>query len=248
MPWPDWVLLGLVTVVAAGAQGATGFGFALLVISFYLAILDSAAAVQLAITGSLVISLALAPRLWRAAPRGLLLRLCLGTLAGLPLGILAYRSADLDAIKIAAACLIIGFAGYLLLVRRDGQAGAWPPSRLGDLAVGLVSGAMTTGLAMPGPAVLLYLQATGAAKQATRATTLSLFVFSYLGALALQAGLVGIGPEIWLASAVLAPLALLGAFAGHLLSRRLDERVFRTCVLTILIAAGAYTLWSALRF
>jgi len=248
MPWADWLLLGLVTLVAAGAQGATGFGFALLVVSFYLAILNSTAAVQLAITGSLAISLALAPGLWRVSPRGLLIRLCLGTLVGLPLGILAYRSASLEAIKVVVACLIIGFAGYLLLVRRPGGEAAAGTHAVADLGVGLVSGAMATGLGMPGPAVLLYLQATGAAKQATRATTLSLFVFSYLGALALQAGLVGIAPGIWLAAALLAPLALLGAIGGHLLSRRLDERVFRTAVLAILLAAGAYTLWSAIVF
>ena len=32
----DWLLLAIVTLVAATAQGATGFGFALLAVSFYL--------------------------------------------------------------------------------------------------------------------------------------------------------------------------------------------------------------------
>ena len=247
MPILDWLLLALVTLVAAGAQGATGFGFAILVISFYLAILNSVAAVQLAIVGSLVISLALAPWLWRGAPRGLLIRLCLGTLAGFPLGLVAYLHASLDSIKIAVACLIIAFSGYLLLVRprNSGNGNGARTHPLADLGVGIVSGAMATSLGMPGPAVLLYLQAVGAGKDVTRATTLCLFTFSYVGALALQAGFVGVGPRIWLISAVLAPIAVAGAVGGHKIARWFNEKVFRIAVLVILVAAGSYTLWSS---
>lgn len=244
MPGLDWLLLALVTLAAAAIQGATGFGFAVLAVPFYLAILGSLQAVPLAIAGSLAVSAVLAPGLWRTAPRARLARLCLGTLAGLPLGLWLFAWASLDAVRIAVALLIVGFALALLLAR--------PPERVragsgaADLAVGLVSGAMTAALAMPGPAVLLYLQAVGLPKQATRATTLSLFVFSYLSALALAAGVGGLGRGIWLTAALLAPLAVAGALAGHLVSGRYDERVFRTAVLAILIAAGLYTLWSAL--
>ncbi|MDP6705495.1 MAG: sulfite exporter TauE/SafE family protein [Alphaproteobacteria bacterium] len=248
MPLLDWSLLALVTLVAAAAQGATGFGFAILAISFYLAILNSVAAVQIAITGSLVISLVLAPRLWRAAPRGLLLRLCAGTLVGFPLGLWAYLHASLEAVKLAVACLIIVFSGYLLFFRprnrQDGGEGGWGP--LADLGVGFVSGAMATGLGMPGPSVLLYLQASGADKTETRATTLALFTFSYIGALTLQAGVIGMTGEIWLVALVLAPVAAIGAFGGHGVARWIDEQTFRRAVLMILIAAGAYTLWTSL--
>ena len=240
----EWSLLGLVTLIAAAAQGATGFGFALLVVSFYLVILNSVAAVQLTIAVSLVISVVLVPGLWRAAPRALLLRLVAGSVAGFPIGLAIYHYISLAGIKMVVALLIICFAGYLLSGRRlsfqagGGHAGA-------DLAVGVVSGAMATCLAMPGPSVLLYLQAMGAAKEISRATTLTLFAFSYASALILQASVVGIDSEIWIAVAVLAPLAMIGAGLGHFVSKWLSERIFRTSVLIILVIAGAYTLWTS---
>ena len=135
MPLLEWSLLALVTLIAAAAQGATGFGFAILVISFYLAILNSVAAVQLTIAVTLVISIVLVPRLWRQASRGLLGRLVVGTALGFPIGLLGYHYLSLGAVKIAVAVLIIAFAGYLLLSghgrrRRTVAPGrmAWPMS------------------------------------------------------------------------------------------------------------------------
>ncbi len=105
---------------------------------------------------------------------------------------------------------------------------------------------MATSLAMPGPAVILYLAAMGFGKDTSRAVVLTLFAFSYAGALALQTVLVGIERPIWLAAAGLAPVAMVGAVVGHLVARYLSERLFRRAVLLILMAAGAYTLWTSL--
>lgn len=252
MPLLDWSLLALVTLIAAAAQGATGFGFAILVISFYLAILNSVAAVQLTIAVTLVISVVLAPRLWRDASRGLLGRLVVGTALGFPIGLLGYHYLSLDGVKIAVAVLIIAFAVYLLLSgllsgsRAAAADGSVRTHGLADVGVGVLSGAMATALAMPGPAVILYLAAVGFGKDTSRATVLTLFAFSYAGALVLQATLVGIERPIWLAAAGLAPVAMVGALLGHLVARFLSEQVFRRAVLSILIVAGAYTLWSSL--
>ena len=231
-------LLGLVTFAGAAAQGATGFGFAILTIAFYLAILGSTAAVQLTIALSLIVSLAVVPGLWRRAERGLLLRLCIGSALGFVPGLMAYAAMDLTLLKLAVAGLIVGFALFLLLARPSGGSGGHPAL---DIAVGLVSGALTVSLGMPGPPVILYLAARGAAKETTRSTVLTLFCLSYAGAMALQVSAVGVPAEIWRALLPLAPLAVVGALVGHRLARYLSEAVFRRAVLLILIAAGAYT-------
>ncbi len=248
MPLLDWSLLALVTLIAAAAQGATGFGFAILVISFYLAILNSVAAVQLTIAVTLVISIVLVPKLWRQAPRGLLARLVAGTALGFPVGLVGYHYMSLDTVKVAVAALIIAFAGYLLLAgtRAVARDGGTRGNGFADVGVGVLSGAMATSLAMPGPAVILYLAAMGFGKDTSRAVVLTLFAFSYAGALALQTVLVGIERPIWLAAAGLAPVAMVGAVVGHLVARYLSERLFRRAVLLILMAAGAYTLWTSL--
>ncbi len=241
----DWTLLGGVTLFAGIAQGAAGFGFGILVLPLYLLILDSVSAVQVVIIVTPVISCALVPRIWRAAPRRLLLRLTLASAAGFPLGIWLYLQASLDAMKLGVALLIVAFA-VLLLFRRVAaapRAGGSPP-RFADLAVGVVAGAMASSLGMPGPPVLLYLSSQGMEKDAARSTMLTLFFFAYLGSLALQVAVVGVAARTWGVAAALLPLAALGAVGGHLLARRMSQQVFERLALLLLLGTGAYMIYA----
>ena len=67
----DWVQLGLVTVLAAAVQGAVGFAFTLLAVSFFLLILQSAEAIQVILVLNLVICGLLCRQLWKDVPLGL---------------------------------------------------------------------------------------------------------------------------------------------------------------------------------
>ncbi len=243
MPPIDWILLAATALVASMTQAALGFGFAIMAVPFFLLILESVTAIQVAIILTLAISLVLVWRLWRTAPRGLLLRLMAGSAAGFPVGIVAYQRAGLAEVKMAVAVLIVGFTTYLLVANRG--AGAEGPRQtrpVADVAVGVVSGIMATSLGMPGPSVLIYLSYVGAEKVATRSLALTLFTFSYGGGLILQAAVVGISVETWTVSAILVPLVLVGTLLGHRLSRRLSQRMFRTAVLAILAGTGLYML------
>ena len=60
--------------------------------------------------------------------------------------------------------------------------------------------------------------------------------------MALQAAVAGIDAATWTAAALLAPVAVVGAVLGHLVSGTLSSDVFRTTVLLILIASGLYML------
>ena len=91
MPPIDWILLTAVSFIAALVQGATGFGFAIVAVPFYLIILGSLSAIQVSLIVTLSITILVAMRVWRNAPPALLGRLIGGTLAGFPAGILAYR-------------------------------------------------------------------------------------------------------------------------------------------------------------
>jgi len=243
---PEALALAAITLAAATVQGATGFGFGVLAVAPYLLILDSLAAVQLAIAVTLAISLALVPKLAAAAPRPLLWRLILGSALGLPLGLAAYAAASLAAVKLTVGVLITLFAGCLLLEWNGPAAGRGPATWPVEAGIGVVSGAMTTSLAMPGPAVVLYLAALRTARDASRAATLTLFLFSYGAALALQALVAGMARETWLLASLLAPVAMLGAVAGDRLAPLLGPRAFRRAILAILLATGLITAASAL--
>lgn len=243
------VQLASVTLVAAVVQGAVGFGFTLLAVTFFLLIIQSSDAVQLLIVINLSISLALIGRLRRDVDRPLLIRLVIGALAGVPLGLMIFRNADVDQLRILAAITILTFVA-LAVFRGSGAANDQGP-RLrfrasSAIGVGALAGAMTTALGMPGPAIVLYLTAIGAGRDATRSLSLTFFSVSYGASLILQTVTVGVSRGVWITAAFLVPVAAVGALLGHTLGRRVSETAFRRVVLIIVASSGAYVLLDTL--
>jgi uncharacterized membrane protein YfcA len=240
-------LIALIAFCAALAQGATGFGFAIIALPFMLLVLGSLDAIGLTIILNLLVSLVLAPGLWRQAPRGPLLRLSLGSAVGFPIGLAIFLHASLDWVRLAIGLIILLFAAALAWRQyKVPTHGELAPRPWQETLVGVLSGAMATALAMPGPAAMLYLSARGMAKDALRACTLCLFALSYGAALVLQAGAGAVASQAWLAAAFAALPTVLGAIAGNRLSSRLDEGRYRTIILSILLATGAYTTGAAM--
>ena len=83
----DWAGLAATTSAAALLQAAGGFGFAVLATPLFLLFVDPPRAIQLVIIISTALSLVTLPGLWRAIAPALMLRLALGSLVGLPLGL-----------------------------------------------------------------------------------------------------------------------------------------------------------------
>ncbi len=252
----SFAALAAVAFFAATVQAATGFGFAIMAVPFFLLIMGSLSAIQVTAVINFVISLVLMRSLLKGAPRRLLLHLIAGSIVGFPIGLMAYKAADLNSMKLVVGAFITFFAVFLLIrewrmrrsdslsPRSDGPDFTARP--LPELAIGVISGAMSVALAMPGPVVVLYLLARHAGKQVSRAATLLLFGFSY-GAVSLVHTLWGgMSGGSWLLAAKLVPFVVAGAIAGHFATRYLSEEHFRSVILTILIASGLYGMWTAL--
>ncbi len=244
----DSILIAAISFLAALAQGATGFGFAIIALPLLLGVMGSLDAVGLTIILNLLVSLVLVPGLWRQAPKAPLARLTVGSMLGFPIGLVIFLHASIDAVRLAVGLIILFFAAWLVLSRTRTVAEGNTRTAHGWLAVpiGVISGAMSTSLAMPGPSVMLYLSASGMAKTPLRATTLCLFTLSYAAALALQAAAGAIGMVIWQTVALAAAPTIIGAIAGHRLSARLNERLFRAIILIILFVTGSYTTFMAI--
>lgn len=251
--WGFAALAG-VTVFAATIQAATGFGFALLAVPFFLMVMGSLSAIQVAAVVNLVISLVLLPGLLNEIPRRLLLHLIAGSVAGFPVGLWLFRAADLQGTKLAIGVLITAFT--CMVAAREFRRGRSEPAAVGaihsmkpiapaELAVGFLSGIMGVALAMPGPVVVLYLAARRAGKQISRPATLLLFLFSY-GAISLVHTIWGgMTQQAWWTAGKLVPFVIMGALLGHFVSRHLNEVVFRTVVLLILLGSGLFAIWTA---
>jgi uncharacterized membrane protein YfcA len=252
----SFAALAAVAFGAATVQAATGFGFAIMAVPFFLLIMGSLSAIQVTAVINFVISMVLMQRLLKDAPRRLLLHLIVGSVIGFPIGLVAYKAADLNTMKLVIGALITIFAIILLIrewnIRRTDSR---PPTKEGqefasrpvlELVTGVASGAMAVALAMPGPVVVLYLLARHASKQVSRAATLLLFGFSY-GAVSLVHTLWGgMTGGSWLLAAKLTPFVIGGAILGHFATRYLSEEHFRTVILAILIVSGLYGIWTAL--
>ncbi len=235
------------TLLAAVVQSTVGFGFTLLAVSFFLLILQSATAIQLLIVLNLVISLWVVRNLWRNVPRALLIKLVAGAAVGFPAGLALFNYASVDQLKVVAATAILVFVPLLALRHVPEQGASLPIYRSSSsVGVGILAGAMTTSLGMPGPALFLYITALGADKDALRAISLTFFAVTYTAALLLQALTFGVDGEVWMMAVVLAPVAAVGAQLGHRLSRRVTESTFRHAVLLLLGATGVYTLLTTL--
>ena len=133
MEFSDWAGLAATTFVAALLYAVSGFGFAVLAAPLFLLFADPARAVQLVIIISTALSLVVLPGLRREIAPGLLLRLAFGSLAGLPLGLFAFRHADPVVVRGVAGATILIFAVLMAGFRRR-RGRMWAPlviSRLG---------------------------------------------------------------------------------------------------------------------
>ncbi len=237
------------TLLAAVVQSTLGFGFTLLAVSFFLLILQSATAIQLLIVLNLAVSLWVVRGLWRKVPRDLWLKLVGGATVGFPAGLALFNYASVDQLKVVVAAAILVFVPLLAFRHpSEPEKGASRPiyRSSSSVGVGILAGAMTTSLGMPGPALVLYLTSLGADKDALRAISLTFFAVAYAAALLLQAVAIGVEGEVWMMAVVLVPVAAVGAQLGHWLSQRVTESTFRRAVLLLLGATGVYTLLTTL--
>jgi len=214
----------------------SGFGFAVLAVPLYLLLVAPAQAVRLTIILSTALSFAVVPGLRRIIAPALLLRLSAGSLAGLPIGLFSFRHADRLLVRFVVGATILGF-GVMMAGFRRREGHPWAPfGRTGarDLAAGGVATAL---VGMAGPPVLLYLLLAGTAAQTVRATLLAFFALSYGATLASHAATVAAG--------ILAPFALLGGLLGRPIGDRLGSDGFALLAITLLTAAGLYTVAAA---
>ena len=157
------LLLLALLLVAGFTQGATGFGFGLVVMSVLPHVLDVREAVPLVSVYGLVLTIVM---LWRyrawISPRRFLPVLA-GVAVGTPLGALYLRSIDPRVVTGTLGAFLLVYATTSLLAER-GRGDAAPEVRIGrrwgpvaGLLGGLLGGAFNTG----GPPIIVYATARG---------------------------------------------------------------------------------------
>ena len=225
-------------------QGASGIGFGIIAGPIILIALNDGSAIQVSVLLSFLIAVILSPAAMRTADTGFVKSVGIGTLIGAPAGIAVFAVISLAALKLLAAA-----AAFFMALMASGALkrflAADHDSTGRQIATGIVSGAMSSSLAMPGPAVAAYMAAIRRDKLTVRGTTLAVFLYSYPIAYLTQLPL---AKDPWAAvalAAALAPATVLGVIASTLIIRLLSQGMFRMIIVVVLFATAAALVYSA---
>ena len=238
----QWSTLILITVFAAIAQSAIGFGFSLIAVPVFLIVLDVDIAVQLAMILTFSISVVMIFATWKDTPVITFKRLAVGSVIGFPLGFFFFSIATPELVKMAVGIAIIV---ALSLTRLNlFRSTHFKESLSNGIGAGVVSGAMLTSIAMAGPAIAIYANAIGFGKAKTRAIVFSVFLFSYGTAIGIHAVFNGFAPSVSGLSMYLLPATLLGTAIGHWFAGRISEKIFSRLLTFTLVSVAIYLIYS----
>lgn len=173
--------------------------------------------------------------------------LIIGGVPGVVLGALVWRAVPPEALKLLIGGVALGFVAFQL-ARRTGVLRLRPrPVGAGlGLVAGLAAGFTSFVSHAGGPPAAVYLLLKGVGKTPYQATTVIVFwvlnmvkfiPFLFLGIFT---------AETALASALLAPFALIGAWIGVRAHRLVPESAFFALTYVMLTLTGAKLVWDAL--
>lgn len=226
----------VIFAVSAAAQAVTGFGFALIAVSLLAVVTDiettvvSSAMASLVLTGAAMIR-ERAQVDWRSV-----VRITVPAAIGLPLGLVILETFSDTELRVLVAVIVL--ASTWIVWRRPRIGGGWPTL----IAIGLLTGVLTTSTGTNGPPLVASFQSLGLAPRPFRATLAT--IFTLLGAasviLFVRGGAVGT-VSVTLALVGL-PAVVMGWWAGDHVFRRISADRFRATVLIALVITSAVTL------
>ena len=251
MEWTALLALAAATFTGALVQAATGFGFAILAAPVFLAVIGTTSAIPILVTLHVVQSAIIVPALWAKASRWHLRQLLQGAVLGCPLGLWLFTRLDVRGLKLTVGVLILGVIALLLWRERvsagpkRGLRGA-RHGRLTTISTGVMSGALTSLLVMPGPPLMLYFMGERQAPDAVRALSLSFFAVLYVAITLANAALGHMPRSSWSTVLLLAPAVVAGTVAGASLAGQFSDAGMRAALLALLFLSGAGAIVSGL--
>lgn len=230
-----------IVLVASVLQTSTGFGFSIMATPFLLMLFLPQEAIQINIILSLIISISLIRKIRTLIDFVLLKRFTLGSIVGIPFGILIFISIDINTFKLGVSILLL-ILTLLLICNFKVKS-----TQFRDFIVGGLSGLLTTSIGMPGPPLLLYFTGTNTEKGKLRATTLAFYLFIYFISLITQIIFTGTNKIIWESSFYAIPIVFMGLFIGQIIFKWLNQFAFRIFTYILLSCTGIYLFIESLR-
>jgi uncharacterized membrane protein YfcA len=231
-----------IPIIALGAlcggfvTGLAGFGTGLTALGFWLYVVDPVVAAALVVICSIVGQVQSLYTVRRAVTWRRVWPFLVGGLVGVPLGVAALRLVDPKTLKMLLGLLLVGYTSVALGCRRLPTV-VWG-GRVADGVVGFGGGILGGIAGLSGPLPTIWCGLRGWQADAQRGvyqpynlTILSIALLAY----ATQGMLT---THVWGLVLVCLPATLLGAYGGMRLYGRIDDRQFRSLVLSLLLASG----------
>lgn len=232
------VAIAVLVLSAAWIQGALGFGFGLVV----MAVLPRILPLQVAVPFTAVFGVAVASLIFLRYREHASLRetwpMVVGSLAGLPIGILALKDLDPDPCIRALGVFIVLFVIQASWPRRLAPRDRPPVSRAWAGPAGFVAGIFGGAFAMGGPPVIAYTSARRLSPARFKGVLQGFFMVNT----AVMIGMLGaadlLGSESLMRNLLYAPAVPLGIWLGTRYGDRLNPVLFRRAVLAALLLLG----------
>lgn len=103
----EWTIVAIIVFIASTLQSAIGFGFAIMATPFLLMVIDSRDVIQISNFLSLCNAVVLMPKIKKDINHALLKKFILGSILGVPLGLLFYMYVSLEFMKITISVIIL---------------------------------------------------------------------------------------------------------------------------------------------
>jgi uncharacterized membrane protein YfcA len=237
-----YVAIGLSVLVAAGIQGTTGFGFALLSVPLMSLFIEPEQAVVISASLGLLTSSIQAWSERHHGDRPTIIRMLIGAAVGSPFGLFVLVVASPGQLRFILAGVIILFLILNLRGLRLKQGG-----RAVDLGAGAVSGVLNTSLSTNGPPLVMALHARHLPPEQFRGTLAAVFAGSGLLTVLLFAGAGQYSVDIALALAISLPTLAIGYLIAARFRHRIRPDHFRSVVTWLLFATAVLATLSAFR-
>jgi hypothetical protein len=221
-----------IAFLAAGCQSLTGFGSALVAVPLLSLYVDAKLAVVISTFLSTIVSAPLIVEVRRQVQLAKVVPLAIGSVVGVPVGILILRDVDAGVLKILVAAVVILASVLLFLAPRLTLGGR---NTLSGLVTGALSGLLRASTSMAGPPVVLYTLSHEQEIEEFRSTVLALFLVT--GALTVPGFILTdlVSRDALVATAVALPGIALGLLVGAALRARVQPELFRKLVLAVLV-------------
>ncbi len=231
-----------IAFLAAVCQSLTAFGFALVTVPLLALAWEVKPAVVTSTVLGTVILLPLLYEVRGRVPVGRVMPILIGSLAGIPLGVVILEWIDAGALEITVAILVI--AGSLLIYFAPGLRLRRPPAPL-SLLVGGLSGVLRAATSMGGPPIILYALTLEREVERFRAILLAVFFPTSVVTIAVLAIVGRVTGDVLLVSVVAQPAVVLGSLTGRWARTRVSEAAFRLVVLGLLFVSSGAVLATA---